>query len=713
MRAPRKPWPYPAARLALGRCLGFKGAVRVRFASQLLVGASFLAPAAALAQPGPLSPPPPAEPSFEELLLEDLPPIPDAPEPADDPLPPPPEEPLPPPEPVFDAEIASPLAPLAEFDTEPRTDIVVAEARDQGVRYTLAIEGLDEVGLERDFRRLSTLHRGRNRAATPAQIASRARTDTQIMDRLLASEGYFDAQTDSRLSFDGEADVRLVATPGDRYSWREITLDLIPDDRPDLAEGFALKVGQPVRAIEVEEAEAELLTRLLEAGYPFAEIGVRDVVLDTDQPTATYLLTGDTGLRGVFGPIRMAGHRPFSDEHARLIARFADGDPYDARLLDDFRRALIATQQFAGLSVAAVDTGLRDAEGRAVTEIRVTGAPAPSRLLRGQAGVSTDEGVRGEVAWRHRNLIQPEGQLTLRGVVGTREQRAATEFQFSNFGQRDRTLAAIVEVANLTPPAFLSTSANIAASLTRASTAIWQKEWTWSLGFVLGAASERERARPQQIVDDTGEAVDRRRRFLFAALPGWVGLDRSDDLLDPTRGFRLRVDLAPEVAREITPGNVNVQTYLRAFLEGSAYVPTGPVVLAARARVGTLVGAERDLIAPSRRLYVGGGGSVRGYDFQGVGPRGPNDLPIGGRGSLETSLEARYRFGDFGIVGFVDAGTLNDDWAPTLDGLRVGAGVGARYYSSFGPLRIDVARAITRSSRDPRIAVYISIGQSF
>src|SRR3546814_3584007 len=100
-------------------------------------------------------------------------------------------------------------------------------------------------------------------------------------------------------------------------------------------------------------------------------------------------------------------------------------------------------------------------------------------------------------------------------------------------------------------------------------------------------------------------------------------------------------------------------------------------------------GAARDRLAPSRRFYAGGGGSVRGLGFQELGPKDPNNDPIGGRSVNEAALEARYRFGNFGVVGFVDAGQVYRSSAPTFQNLRFGAGIGARYYTNFGPMRFE------------------------
>ncbi len=608
----------------------------------------------------------------------------------------------------IDPALLAPLPSLQGFDPVPGTDFNFAVVAQEGVRYRVELRGLEETGLESSFRRLSALVRGQNRPATAAQIASRTNADKLLMQRLLFSEGWYSGETDATVSIieDGEADVRLTTAPGERYHWSAITLDLVPEDRPDLAADFGLKVGDPIRAIAVEEAEGALLRRLMEKGYPFAEIGARDVVLDQIEPKGTYLLTGDLGPAGVFGPIRMSGFQPFDEAHAAVIARFEPGQPFDTRMVDDLRRALIATQQFGGVTVTPVDTGLREPDGRAVTEIRVVGNRGPQRLLVGQIGYATEEGFRAEGSWRHRNFITPEGTFTARAVLGTEEQRIAADLLMGNWRQRDRTLDFSFDLANLTPPAYTAQKLEISTGIGRQSTPIWQKRWTWSVGLGLGAS--REQSRAIQPRDVSGEPPVR--NFLFVSLPGSVGYDRSNDLLDPTKGFRLKLDVNPEISRE----GSRVETYARMFLQGTAYQRIrDDFVLAGRTRVGSIVGAELDSIAPTRRLYAGGGGSVRGYEYQGVGILGSNDRPIGGRGLFEGSVEARYRFGDFGVVAFVDAGSVSADPTPTLDGMRFGAGVGGRYFTSFGPIRFDIARALNRSANDPVIAVYISIGQAF
>ena len=181
-------------------------------------------------------------------------------------------------------------------------------------------------------------------------------------------------------------------------------------------------------------------------------------------------------------------------------------------------------------------------------------------------------------------------------------------------------------------------------------------------------------------------------------------------MLNPTRGFRLAGRISPELSLQ-----GRAFGYTRTQLDASAYrsVSDG-VVLAARARLGTILGAPRDQVAPSRRYYAGGGASVRGYGFQSIGPRDPNNDPIGGRSLAEFAVEARIKlFGNIGLVPFLDAGNIYTAALPDFSGLRYGTGLGLRYYSNFGPIRVDVGTPINPQPGDTRIAVYVSLGQAF
>jgi translocation and assembly module TamA len=136
--------------------------------------------------------------------------------------------------------------------------------------------------------------------------------------------------------------------------------------------------------------------------------------------------------------------------------------------------------------------------------------------------------------------------------------------------------------------------------------------------------------------------------------------------------------------------------------------------VAGRVRVGTMFGASIGEVPASRRFFAGGGGSVRGYAFQAIGPRLDDNTPQGGISLFETSLELRQKIGErWGVVAFVDGGAVGSDEFPTGDDFSVGVGVGVRYDLGFGPIRADIAFPLDKREGDPAFQIYLSIGQSF
>jgi translocation and assembly module TamA len=287
-------------------------------------------------------------------------------------------------------------------------------------------------------------------------------------------------------------------------------------------------------------------------------------------------------------------------------------------------------------------------------------------------------------------------------VAGTQEQLIGAVLRRNNFLRRDQVLNAQFAISHIDRAAYDARTTILAGSIERQTNLIWQKKWTWSAGAELVATDERD--------VDIASGMTRRRTFFIGALPASLSYDGSNDLLDPTTGYRLALRVSPEAS--LQSGTFG---YARTQIDASLYQPFTPTVtLAGRVRLGTIIGAGRDSIAPSRRFYAGGGGSVRGYGFQRLGPRDPVfDDPIGGRSVTEFAIEARIRRGNWGIVPFLDGGNISTSPLPKFDNLRFGAGIGVRYHTRFGPIRVDVGTPLNRRSGDSRVAVYVSLGQAF
>ncbi len=623
------------------------------------------------------------------------------------------------PPPATTLDPGAPLAPLPGLGVdwpdlgvrdalEAPATTTAATSTDELPRYTVTLKGVDALPAVRTgFDQLSVLRKNEGKPANAAQLDRRAREDADLLDTLLRSEGYYDATVETQVTpapEGGRVAVVLTVEPGAQYKFGEVRLTGLEPagaQASQLAQTYGVTVDTPVVANTVLSGGAKLRDRLMREGFPFARVAEPDVTVDREARDARLTLNVETGGKRNFGSIRLLGKDPpFDARHTQRIARFQPGQLYDQYLVDDLKRAIVATGLASQVRLETVE-GVQPG----TVDIATTIDPSPYRTLAGEAGYGTGEGFRVEGSWQHRNLIRPEGGVTFRGIAGTREQLLGANLRVGNFRRRDQVLNARILASREDKVAYRATSFELGGSIERQTTILWQKPWAYSLGAELIASSERN-------VDPArGVRIDR--TFFIAALPLGLAYDGSDDLLNPTRGFRLQGRVSPELSLQ-----GRAFGYVRSQFDASGYYPVGErIVIAGRTRIGVTAGAARNTIAPSRLFYSGGGGSVRGYGYQLIGPRDALGAPIGGRSLAEFSLEARVRLaqfgGNFGIVPFVDAGNVYSSVFPTFSGLRIGAGLGLRYYSNFGPIRIDVGTPIGRRPGESRVSVQVSLGQAF
>lgn len=616
--------------------------------------------------------------------------------------------------PIRDAELTKPLPPLSEFKleqttfAEPEPDTTPVE-----IAYTVHLTGLSAVDvqtgvdLDGEFAHLSALHQGKGHAANLAQLSSRLGEDAALLRKLLSAEGWFDAQVATRIDRPQAQKGQPIAAvidvaPGKRFAFASIAVRSDPTMPPDLMRSnLPLQVGEPVVAARVIGAEANLALALPQHGYPFARLDQRDVLLDRDSGGADYTLPVELGPRGRFGRIVSDGKEAFGADHVAVLARFKPGELYDSRMVDDLRQALIASNLFSAVAVEPRRTGITAADGTDEVELAVHQQAGPPRTIALSGGYSAGQGFRAEGSWTHRNLFPPEGALIISGVSGTQEQSAGLVFRRADAGQRDRTFEMAAELAHSVYDAFNAYTGRLSARVSRDSTPLWQKRVTYAYGAQLIGSNES--------VFDPAVGTRVRRTYAIAGLTGQLGFDTTDSLLDPGKGYRLTVLAEPEgsLRRQFSP-------YVRLRGEGTAYQRFGnDLILAGRVLVASIQGAALDDLAPSRRLYGGGGGSVRGFAYQQLGPHDIEGNPTGGRSLNEASLELRYRFGDYGIAAFADVGQVYQSNMPRFTNLRTGVGIGGRIYTNFGPMRIDLATPLKRRAGESRINVYVSIGQAF
>ena len=572
------------------------------------------------------------------------------------------------------------------------------------------------------FQMLSSIEAYGDTETNVGQLGARAREDEEILNRLLRAYGYYDGEIIREVGpnliegSDERPQVRFNVLPGDRYRFGNIDLGELNQapDSQTLRKAFDLYPGDFVDSYEILSERADLDTALGNNGFPFAEMDGPELLIDHARIEGDLTMTVRPNGQYNFGQVISTKPGFLSGKHLQTIARFEPGDIYQRDLELDLRRAIIATGLVSSVTITPVEAEAPANGERGVVNMEVGLTEAKLRTIAVAIGYGTEEGYRLEASWEHRNLFPPEGALRVRGVVGTQEQLAGVTFRKSNFGARDRVLTLDAFVTTLDNNAFNADTAGFTATYEQLSTLLFQKPFSWSIGLELIASDER------LAYDIDKSSVGnpnppQRQTYFVAALPGYAQIDTSDDLLNPTEGFRVSMRVSPEISN--TKGMETF--YLRNQADFSYYQQIGEdgPVLAGRARLGSITGAALDNIAPSRRFFAGGGGSVRGYGYRAIGPRNSDNDPIGGRSLLELSAEARvptpWFSGALQVVPFVDAGSVGTAEYPDFKDIRIGAGVGVRYMTGFGPLRLDVATPLNPRPGDSPIAVYVSLGQAF
>lgn len=573
-----------------------------------------------------------------------------------------------------------------------------SEPAPPGVDYEVTITGVPEADLIDLLEQSSQLVALRDRPPpTLAGLRRRAEGDRDRLVSALRSEGYYAA--DVRVGIDRTArpiNVTLEASTGIRYLLAdyEVRYQDAPapeaDTRPGL-DDLGLYIGMPARAPTIVAAQRALLDILGRRGYPLARVLDRKTLVDHSTTTMMVTLTVDAGPFARFGPLNIEGLSAVEEDYVRSLLAWTEGETYDTDKVERTRRALADTGLFDSVQIAPGEAVDPD---RGVP-ISLTVAEAKHRSIGFGASYSTSEGVSGEVFWEHRNLLGRNEQLRLGLTVAEIEQILEARFRKPGFLRPDQVLEVDGIVTNRDTEAFSEQSFIGALAVERP----WAENWRLSAG----ASGEYS-----ILKDEEG-----RETFRLFGLPLGAAYDTTDSLLDPTRGARLNAVLTPYAG-----GGDDGLFFTAGTLAGTSYYAVDSearFVLAGRAKVGTIVGEETEAVPANKRFYAGGGGSIRGYEFQSVGPLDDENDPLGGRSIVELNAEMRIRVTDtIGIVPFIDGGSAFDSSYPDFDeDILWAAGVGARYFGAIGPLRVDIATPINKRDIDDSFQFYISLGQAF
>jgi translocation and assembly module TamA len=538
----------------------------------------------------------------------------------------------------------------------------------------------------------------------------RAREAAEDAITVLRSEGYYAYDVEPDVG-EGDAPKALVkVAPGPRFRLGAARIDWVgtPPD-PAAAEAaraaLALTPGQPGRAAEVVAAEGRAVAAIQKRGYADVKTQPREVVVDHADKTVSPDYKIAAGAIAHLDGIQLTTNGRTHPEWLQHLAPWRHGDAYDPEQVAELERRLLDTGVYESVTVALAPAS--DVTPDGLRPVVVSVAERLKRTLELGASYDTTEGIGLDAKWTRYNLLGRADTFSVLGRLSNIDTRLQVDLSLPHWRTPQQTLATRAAVYRTSTPAFDQEGVMVSADITRR----WGRNATFGLTgtyFTYGASLDVSRTSEVRIGSLTPLGRD------IATLAGLadMALDRSDDPLDPRRGWRVSARVEPTLLT-----GEGLLPYLKAQGQLSGYLPfdvAGNTVLAGRLRLGSILnGSVADIPAP-QRFYAGGGGSVRGFGFQEVGPRLADNTPEGGLSLAEASVELRHRLNDrWGIVAFIDAGTIGEGQAPSFQELSVGAGLGVRYNLGFGPIRVDIATPVTGRRGQAAFQAYVSIGQSF
>lgn len=565
------------------------------------------------------------------------------------------------------------------------------------------LQGVADARLQRALRdAIGTIH------DAPASRLDARRRATEAAERamlVLRSEGYYQAEIEPTVSETDPPYAILTIRTGQRFlfgpsviAWSGST------PRPeavDAAEDAGhIEPGQPGRAVEVLSAEGRIVASLQQEGYPDAEAQPREVVVNHADFTVTptfHIAPGDL--------VRLDGIRVVTTGHTRpgyvqALVPWRPGDAYTPLSLSELERRLLDVGVYSAVTVALAPR--EDATPEGLRPVLVNLADRPPHTLELGLSYSTTEGAGLDARRTDYNRLGRFDTVTYTLKAAQIQQRLDAELALPNWRRANQRLRVGAGLYGDRTDAFDDYGAGVRIDVERrygrASLASIGSFAT--VGLTLDYLSTYDKTVTRPTWQHLG----------IATVLGAFAWDGSDNVFDPHHGWRVEARAEPT----LIVGDVAL-AYLKVQMQGAYYVPVGAeTVIAARARLGSVVGGRLPDVPASRRLFAGGGGSVRGYAYQDVGPRRTDNTPSGGLSLVEGSLELRQHItGPWGGAVFVDAGSVATNPAPDFSHLSVGVGVGLRYDLGFGPIRLDVAVPLNRRTTDPAFQVYISIGQAF
>ena len=526
---------------------------------------------------------------------------------------------------------------------------------------------------------------------TIGQLRRRVDKDCPLIQKIMESRGYYDGKVVASIEHDQDP-VRVVFNLELGRQYRFGTIELVFSNAEGPEPGSItsqLQMDRPAVAVRVFEEQQRILGLLQQKGYPFPRLVKRAVDLDKELQRVNLVLDFDPGIYATFGAFTVSGLKSLNTKYFQRQLPWKPGQKYDAKLLSDFENKLLATGLF---STARVEPQLPET-GSNSTPVKITLTERDLRTIRLGVGYS-DVGPNAKAIWEHRNLLGSGENFETSVAYSPIELVAKASLERPGFFRANQTLVLDVKASRETPDAY--DTDNVSGGM------LVKRDFN---NHIMGGTGLRYK-------HSKVEHFQASETFNHIILPVILNFDYRNDRLNPVKGGQLF--FTPSFYKDLNACDSFLKTGLEARLYRMLW-KTQHLSGATRLTLGSIAGTSAGKIPADERYYAGGGGSIRGYEYQAVGPQRAG-TPVGGSHLLEFSAELRMQPGNkIGYVVFVDGGTVYADLSADVDRtLRYGAGVGVRWFTGIGPLRADLAIPLNAGAGQvERLQLYISLGQAF
>jgi len=571
------------------------------------------------------------------------------------------------------------------------------------VNFTVA--GGDE-GLEAELRTASLLNAAAaDSSATPADILAAALADyARLVDALYAN-GYFSGVVHIKLGGREAATIPVFAVPA-QIGALSVEVDPGPlfqfgvAEIAPLAPGTALPAGFASGAVAesgaVQAAVEAAVGAWRSAGHAKTGLSAQSVSANHAAQTLSARVQLAPGPLVHFGQAVLTGESGVRAARILRIAGLPEGEVFSPETLAQVAKRLRRSGAFSSVNVQESEVlGPDDS-----MNILLSVVDAKPRRFGFGAEIASLEGLTLSGYWQHRNFFGGGEQFRIDAeIAGINPNRDGTDYRLglrleqpATFGP-DTSGFAYANGEILNEPAFYEKQAEIGIGLTR----IFSDSLSGDIALGLSYAETE---------DDLGS-----RTFTLLTLPVSATWDRRDDPLDARSGFYLRAEATPYMElREASFG-------ARLYADGRVYRALGAAerfALAGRVQLGAAFDGGGNQTPPSYLFFSGGGNTVRGQPYQSLEVDLGGGNATGGHSFLGLSGELRASINDsFGLVGFADAGFISAESLFGGEGSwQAGAGLGLRYFTPIGPIRLDVALPVAGDT-GAGMQLYLGIGQAF